>query len=257
MPNWIMEISRKVPGSIVVAISIFVATIILTTTAAQSDNKADKAITNAAAIGSTVAQLCAGSQGPQIAQILHDAKTSDGKPVCDQAGDTLRDPTAAPVATVVNYPDARVLALIRAELAKMPPPASSSPSLEQVTAAVRTVMSSDPVLFKGDKGAPGVPPSQAAIAAAVADYFRANSESFRGPPGRDGRDGAPGPTVTVTETPPTVTETAPPNDNDGLDSPPVETQAPTPPPEYPAGPTATPNSSPQRGSGLGGLLSPK
>jgi hypothetical protein len=261
MPGWFTEFSRKISGTVVVAIGVFVATVILTTTAAQSANKADKAITNAASLGSAVTQLCNGSQGDQVAKLLRDAKTSDGKPVCDQAGEALRDPTAAPVATTVNFPDARVIALIRAELAKMPPPASSAPSLEQVTAAVRMVMSSDPVLFKGAAGDPGIAPSQAQIAAAVADYFRANAAMFRGEPGKDGKDGKDGSDgSTTTVTPPTVTETqtrtetAP--DDDGLDSPP-ETQAP--PQEITPEPTATPNSSrqrQQRGGGLGGLLSP-
>jgi hypothetical protein len=258
---WITELGRKFSGTFVIAVGVFVATVILTTTAAQSNNKADKAITNAASIGSAVTQLCNGSQGPQVAQLLRDAKTSDGKPVCDQAGETLRDPTAAPVATTVNFPDARVIALIRAELAKMPPPASSAPSLEQVTAAVRMVMSSDPVLFKGAAGDPGIAPSQAQIAAAVADYFRANAAQFRGKDGADGKDGtngkdgSDGNSTTVTQTPPTVTETqtrtetAPPND-----SPPEQT---APPQETTPEPTATPNSKrQQRGGGLGGLLSP-
>lgn len=261
MPGWFTEFSRKVSGTVVIAIGVFVATVILTTTAAQSANKADKAITNAASLGSAVTQLCNGAQGDQVAKLLRDAKTSDGRPVCDQAGETLRDPTAGPAATTVNFPDARVISLIRAELAKMPPPASSAPSLEQVTAAVRMVMSSDPVLFKGAAGDPGIAPSQAQIAAAVADYFRANASQFRGEPGKDGKDGkdgSDGSTATVTQTPPTVTETqtrteTAPND-DGLDPPP-ETQAP--PQEVTPEPTATPNSKrQQRGGGLGGILSP-
>lgn len=255
LTSYLHRLGEKVPGSIVVAVGILAAAIIFTTTSVQSNDKADRAVVNSVALGSTISQLCAGSRGPEIALILRDTKTDDGKPVCDRAGDTLRDPTATPVA--VSYvPDARIIALIHAEIAKLPPPASSAPSLEQVTAAVRTVMSTDPVFSKGVKGDPGTPVSQADIAAAVADYFRANRDQFRGEPGKsgadgkDGRDGQQGQTVTVTRTPPTetVTESAP-TVTETQEAPPEETHEDPAPPQS----TATENSSRQRG-GLGGLL---
>lgn len=258
MTGLLQMIGRKVPGSYVTAAAILVSAVILSSTAAQSDNRADKAINNAASIGLTVTQLCDGSKGPEVAALMHSTKTDDGKPLCDQAGATLHDPTAAPVITSVSYTDARVVALIHAELAKLPPPASSSPSLEQVTAAVRTVMSTDPVFSKGVKGDPGTPASQADIANAVADYFRVNRDQFRGEPGKPGadgkagRDGQQGQTVTVTRTPPTETVTdTPPTVTETEPAPPEETHEDPAPPES----TATENSkSRQRGGGLGGLL---
>jgi len=256
----LQRLGSSVPPAATIGISIIVATIILSTTAAQSDSKADVATAKAVSISTSLSQLC--HAGNDLAALLQSARTVDGLPLCPTAEAIKINPTAAPVQLVS---DDHIVSLIRAELARTPVTGSTAPTLSQVIDAVRAVMKENPVLFKGEKGDPGDEASTSEIAQVVASYFRANAEQFRGPAGKDGRDGKDGvagkdgvngsngsngsngtyepqPTVTQTVTPDPV-----PDQGDSDTTPPTVTQTET--------QQNTENSTRQRQrGGLGGLL---
>jgi len=225
--QYLQRLGNSVPPAATIGISVIVATIILSVTAVRSNAKADTATDKAVTIAGSLSVLC--HAGNDLASLLQSARTTDGKPLCPVAEEIKTNPTAAPVQLVS---DDHIVSLIREQLAKQLPQTATpqAPTLEQVTAAVRSLMVSDPILFKGDKGDP---PSQAEVAQVVAGYFRTNAAQFRGeqgPPGPPGKDGASGRDGTNGQngqdggytSPPTVTETAPPtSEPEPTDSPPA------------------------------------
>ena len=101
---------------------------------------------------------------------------------------------AAPPAQIGDGLDtARVLELIRAELAARPAPEPVLPSPDEVRAAATQVLIANPDLFRGP------PPDEATLqrlaAAAATAYFTANpvQDGKDGKDGKDGDDGGPGP----------------------------------------------------------------
>lgn len=197
--QYLHRLGNSLPSPLVYGISFIVGTIILSTAAIQSDSKADVATDKAVTIAGSLSVLC--HAGNDLAALLQSARTTDGKPLCPEAEEIRANPTAEAAAPVS---DAHIVSLIRDELAKEQP-ATATPepmTLEQVTAAARAVMMTNQVLFKGEKGDKGDPPSKAeldqVVAQAVAAYFRANAGSLRGERG---------PTVTRTERPEPTTVT--------------------------------------------------
>lgn len=183
-------VGQKVPSSVALGLGVVAATVILSTTAIKSDNEKDVAVGNSVNLSSKLTELC--SANDDTSKVLHSARTPDGKGLCDAASSILVNPTTQAIATVS---DSRITALIRTELAKRPPAQGTSPSLSQVTDAVRTVMTSNPVLFRGEKGDAGTTPSSAEVSSLVSAYIRANPLQFQGKPGENGKpgeDGKPG-----------------------------------------------------------------
>lgn len=170
--SWLHTIGIKVPASVAIGIGIIATTAILSTTAIQTNSEKDVAVGNTASLAVSLSDLC--SRGDDTALVLHSAKTPDGKGLCDAANAVMTHPTVQAAAMMT---DDHVVSLVRQELAKQPPPAPVAPSLSQVMDAVRAVMTSNPVLFKGEKGNA---PSSAEIGSIVAAYIRANPEQFRG-----------------------------------------------------------------------------
>jgi hypothetical protein len=170
------KMGKKVPATVAAGFAIFATTVILSTTSIQTTTEKDVAVGNTASVAGPLVKLC--NRDDDTAKLLRSARTPEGKGLCDTANAVLARPTVQAIALT----DDRVVSLVRQELARQPAPASVAPTLSQVTDAVRAVMTTNPVLFKGEKGNT---PSSSEISSIVTAYIRANPEQFRGEAGKD------------------------------------------------------------------------
>ena len=175
----LVRLGQRIPGYLVVALAILVATVVLSTTAIQRTNDADHASTKAKSLAVPVDELCRSGTAPS----LNSQTTPDGTSVCARAAETTVDPTAKAMPAVT---DDHIVAVVRGELARQPGPVNGGPSMAQVTAAVHSVMEGHPILFRGEAGPA---PSAADVTEIVTTYVRANPAIFQGKDGAPGKDG--------------------------------------------------------------------
>ena len=183
-PEWARKI--KVSTESIVVYALVAGGIMLAATTMFRAEEKDHAIEKANSVADPILQLC--SQSGEASRALATARTPDGKSLCNAAAEVKTDPVTAK-AVLPNLDEARVIELVRAELARHPHPEAVEPSMAQLIEAARAVISENPDQFRGE---PGGLPSPTEIAAVVSLYVNANPEQFRGPRGAQGEPGPPG-----------------------------------------------------------------
>lgn len=187
----------------VAGVCVMLAAVSLTWSAAQADRRAELATAEKRDLGVEVARACAAGVVVQ---------SPDGRDLCARAAEVVQnpEPESEPEPEGAEFDEARVLQLIRAELARNPPRDGRTPTAAEVEEAARRVLTAHPELFRGPQGEPGPGPTEAQVRAAAAAVMAADPERYRGQageegergpqgpegeagaPGRDGADGAPG-----------------------------------------------------------------
>lgn len=188
--RWWPPSKWKVPfGSIgawtVMGVCVIIAAVSLTWNAASANREAEETKAVSRDLATEVAIACA--EGVIV-------QTPDGRDLCQRAADVQQSPEIAPAPSITaEFDEARVLELIRAELARNPPQDGHTPGPAEVEAAARAVLTANPDLFrgpKGDQGVQGPGPTEAQVRAAAAAVMAADPDAFRG---EDGQEGARGP----------------------------------------------------------------
>lgn len=184
---WVDRVPWRPVGLAAVGVCVVLAALSLYLYANRQETRAEETAAVSRNLAQEVAIACA--RGVVV-------QTPDGRDLCQRAADVQQSPVLAPEPEVIQeFDEARVLELIRAELARNPPEDGRTPGPVEVEEAARRVLTANPDLFRGPQGTPGQQgpgPTEAQVRAAAAAVMAADPDEYRGEAGEDGERGPEG-----------------------------------------------------------------